>query len=96
MTKIILCLGYNKIGRGWEGGKCLICGKQFSSPNNARRHVMEIHRTANQKFDCPICGKEFTQLRYFKQHMNYNHQPKYDPITNIEILPEFEGDFAQN
>jgi len=70
----------------WEGGKCLVCGKQFSSSTNARRHVQEIHDRGNQKFDCPICGKKFSQLRYFKQHMSNTHQPKLEPLTIIDGL----------
>ena len=70
--------------RGWEGGKCLICAKQFSSTNNARRHFNEMHEGANQKFDCPICGKKFKQFRYVKKHMTYNHSDVISMDQNID------------
>ena len=80
MTKIILCLGYNRFVMGVtcdETGKCLLCGKQFSNVPNARRHVKEIHggqrRSQAQKFECQLCGLEFNRRKIFLEHMTRYH-----------------------
>ena len=80
-----LCLGYNFMF-GDEGqnlrqielpdpkdGKCVLCGKQFSNMQNARRHVREMHGGEKRSFDCQLCGMVFTRQRNFKEHMTRFH-----------------------
>lgn len=56
-----------------KDGKCVLCGKQFSNMQNARRHVREMHGGEKRSFDCHLCGMVFTRQRNFKEHMTRFH-----------------------
>ena len=95
MTNIILCLGHNSVAPGVKSlmpHKCLICGKQFSNSQNARRHVRKIHEgqgSQNRKIKCQICGAEYETYQFFKDHMTLYHPaaigvPRKSLITQID------------
>jgi len=56
-----------------KDGRCVLCGKQFSNMQNARRHVREMHGGEKRSFDCQLCGMVFTRQRNFKEHMTRFH-----------------------
>jgi len=51
---------------------CTICGKEFTSRGNARRHVETIH-FETPSLECPQCGKMLKNKNSFSNHMTLIH-----------------------
>ncbi len=49
--------------------ECGMCGKNFSNPSNAKRHMKMCGIPKDQlQNSCSTCGKKFTRTTYKKQH----------------------------
>jgi len=57
---------------GRKGGRCSICGKEFSDRSSARKHVENIHFPGSFIYSCKFCGENFT-----KKNMMYMHISKF-------------------
>lgn len=54
--------------------RCDICGKQFTSKQYLKQHVL-IH-TFKEKFNCDVCGKTFAQNSNLKTHLLIHAEEK--------------------
>ena len=57
---------------GRKGGRCSVCGKEFSDRSSARKHVENIHFPGSFNYSCKFCGETFT-----KKNMMYMHISKF-------------------
>ena len=57
---------------GRKGGRCSVCGKEFSDRSSARKHVENIHFPGSFIYSCKFCGETFT-----KKNMMYMHISKF-------------------
>ena len=81
-----------------EVGSCPICGKQFSNPKSARRHVKEIHegqKRIRDQFKCQICGRDFIRRYLLNEHTSLFHpefitEKKKKNIIVVQPDIEFE------
>ena len=76
--------------------KCLICGKQFSNSQNARRHVRRKHErqgSQNQKTKCQICGEEYETHNLYKEHMILYHPEAITISPQKSLITQIEGSF---
>lgn len=54
---------------------CVICGKNFSSKNTLKDHMM-IH-TGARDYACEFCDATFTAATYFYKHRKEKHPAEY-------------------
>lgn len=52
---------------------CHMCGKTFTSPRNAKRHVNHIH-LGQKRFSCAICTRPFARKEDLKKHFAKLHK----------------------
>ena len=67
-----LVFGVSRLADG--GAMCLTCGRQFSNPGNANRHVHDVHMEPKCSFACHICGKSFSKARGRADHLLRTHK----------------------
>ena len=61
--------------RGSTKIKCEICGKQYSSASNKRKHVREHHENNPPKgsYWCHHCGKDYDKRYRLNEHIKDTH-----------------------
>jgi Pyruvate/2-oxoacid:ferredoxin oxidoreductase delta subunit len=67
-----------------KGLRCKICGTEFASEKNKRRHMVEVHEVDYQT--CDICGSVFNNIIKLKRHKSRQHKenPPCCPIQGCE------------
>lgn len=58
---------------------CDLCGKNFSSKGNIRRHMIEMHSAWRNKYQCTICNRMFTRKSNVDIHTRDFHNEKRIP-----------------
>ena len=54
---------------------CNICGKSISK-DNLRQHLLNVHPSDNNKFQCKCCNKSFASKTYLNFHIKNMHSKK--------------------
>ena len=70
--------------------QCLICGKTFATPQNAKRHFRMRHSgSMKQSAPCMVCGKIFKNDPTLKQHLRSMHDRFKDDYQQVYNQPPF-------
>ena len=55
--------------------KCLVCGKIYTTRENARHHFRNFHGSDPPvRIQCTLCGSYFPQANHFRVHINRSHK----------------------
>lgn len=48
--------------------RCQECGKTYSSNNNLKQHMINIHSPTVTNYPCDVCGRGFKSRQYLATH----------------------------
>lgn len=66
-------LSRGKVVKVPNGGKCLLCGKVYTTLGYAQRHFSMVHVDVGPRLNCNICNKTLKHEASLNHHLRIQH-----------------------